>query len=142
VLKRQLSKQLSAAWLEALGALGGEEEDETNGDAEEEANGNAETEAEEESAEGEADQKAEVEKPAEKDTEQKVKAKAEKQDLLVQWLMDISYLGLFLGSDDTLRELEQAVSKESGLETAAKERLAKASQDYFKRTSLLFGLLA
>ncbi|KAK3295636.1 uncharacterized protein B0H64DRAFT_424310 [Chaetomium fimeti] len=122
VLKRQLSKQLSAAWLEALGALGGAEEDETNGNAKEEANGDAETEAEE-SAEGEADQKAE-------------------QDLLVQWLMDISYLGLFLGSNDTLRELENTVSRESGLETVAKERLAKASQDYFKRTSLLFGLLA
>ncbi|KAH6850035.1 hypothetical protein B0I37DRAFT_352566 [Chaetomium sp. MPI-CAGE-AT-0009] len=132
VLKGQLNKQLSAAWLEALGALDGAEDDERNGDAETKV---------EESTEEVADDKTEAEEPAKKDTDQKAQTTPGKQDLLIQWLMDISYLGLFLGPDDTLRELEETVSKESGIETAAKERLAKASQDYFKRTSLLFGLL-
>jgi hypothetical protein len=69
-------------------------------------------------------------------------AAAEQQDLRVQWLMDICYLGLFLGSgQDPMKELEDAVYQKSGLETPAKERLAKASQEYYKRTNLLFGLL-
>jgi hypothetical protein len=140
VLKRQLSKQLSAAWLEAFGALDEAKEEEANGDVQEEASDDVETEAEQPTEE-DADQKTEAEEPPKADIDQKAKASPGKQDLLVQWLMDISYLGLFLGSQDTLRELEETVSKESGLEAAAKERLAKASQDYFKRTSLLFGLL-
>ena len=140
VLKGQLSKQLSAAWLEALGALDEVEEKEANDDVQDEANDEAETEAKE-LTEEDAGQETKAEEPAEEDADQKVKASPEKQDLLVQWLMDISYLGLSLGSQDTLRELEETVSKESGLDTAAKERLAKASQDYFKKTSLLFGLL-
>ncbi|KAH6636223.1 hypothetical protein F5144DRAFT_645042 [Chaetomium tenue] len=144
VLKHQLSQQLSAAWLEALGALEESEEGDANGDAEGKAKGETkgevETEADKAAEEG-ADQKTEAEESATEETDQKANTNLEKRDLLVQWLMDISYLGLFLGPDDTLRGLEETIAKESGLETAAKERLAEASQDYFKKTSLLFGLL-
>ncbi|KAL2133568.1 hypothetical protein VTI74DRAFT_2132 [Chaetomium olivicolor] len=122
VLKQHLSKQLAEAWLEAFGALDGAEK----------------TEAKEADAEGE--------RSSDKDAdEEKEGNRKQHQDLLVQWLMDISYLRLFLGSqaapEDALEELEDTVYQKSGLENPAKERLAKASQDYFKRTGLLFGLL-
>jgi hypothetical protein len=72
----------------------------------------------------------------------------ERGDLLVQWLMDFYYLRQFSGpqeaSDedkDALWRIENTIYQKSGLDAAAKERLAKAAQDYFKRTALLFGLL-
>ncbi|SPQ22839.1 b4400384-6f98-44d9-bbf2-72ecfe979505 [Thermothielavioides terrestris] len=122
VLKRHLTKQISAAWLEALGALGGPQDGE-NKNAE-----GAQTEEEGSKEEG---------------TSVNATASTGHQDLLIQWLLDIYYLGLFLGSDeDSFKELEEAVYPRSGLEPSAKERLNKAARDYFKRTRLLFGLLA
>ncbi|KAK4106026.1 hypothetical protein N658DRAFT_415210 [Parathielavia hyrcaniae] len=117
VLKRHLETQISEAWLELLGAMRstgiGEGED------------TEETKTEEGTAEH-GDESA---------------AKSGQRDLLVQWLLDIYFLRLFLGSDGSLKHLEEAVYQGSGLDTAARARLAKVSQDYFKRTSLLFGLL-
>ncbi|KAJ4304135.1 hypothetical protein N0V88_001745 [Collariella sp. IMI 366227] len=121
VLKQHLNKQLSEAWMEVFGALGISEGAEVKG------------------TDGEA---AENEEPPQEDTGKEAEdALKQHQDLLVQWLMDISYLRLFLGSEDALKELEHTFYQKSGLEKPAKERLAKSSQDYFKRTGLLFGLL-
>jgi hypothetical protein len=132
VLKRHLSAQISQAWLEVLGALDGAKEAEAAADAEEageeEAAADAEAAGEEEAAEEKSEKDAET--------------SPEHQDLLVQWLLDLRYLRLFLGPDEAaLKELEDAIHHKSGVEDAAEERLAKASQDYFKRTGLLFGLL-
>ncbi|KAL7626770.1 hypothetical protein AAE478_003544 [Parahypoxylon ruwenzoriense] len=69
-----------------------------------------------------------------------------RKDVLVQWLYDIHFLrhclGTDVGSEGTFKSLLEDVSKEAGLESDARERLAKASQEYWKRTNLLFGLLA
>lgn len=75
-------------------------------------------------------------------------AAAEKlrRDLLVQWLFDIAVLRLSISTaqtSDELKELEETVWKKTDLEgTSAQQRLNKASQEYWKRTSLLFGLLS
>jgi hypothetical protein len=70
------------------------------------------------------------------------------RDVLVQWLFDISYLrnGLSLPSSsdsppDGLTELEDMVFERTELDAPARQQITKASQEYWKRTSLLFGLL-
>ncbi|OIW33208.1 hypothetical protein CONLIGDRAFT_554286, partial [Coniochaeta ligniaria NRRL 30616] len=73
----------------------------------------------------------------------------ELKDVLIQWLFDISYLrcGLSLPSSSDsplggLTELEGMVFERTELDAAARQQITKASQEYWKRTSLLFGLLA
>ncbi|KAK3302432.1 uncharacterized protein B0T15DRAFT_562226, partial [Chaetomium strumarium] len=83
--------------------------------------------------------------PAE-ETNDKREENPERGDLLVQWLMDFYYLRQFCEpqhapDEDSLKEVEDTIYQRSGLDAAAKERLAKAAQDYYKRTALLFGLL-
>ncbi|KAK1826928.1 putative sphingolipid c9-methyltransferase [Podospora conica] len=69
----------------------------------------------------------------------------QRRDLFVQWLFDVAYLRCCLDTPESgeLAELEDVVYEKSGLEsTAARERVARGAQEYWKRTSLLFGLLA
>lgn len=71
----------------------------------------------------------------------------QKQDLLVQWLYDIKLLQHCLETNDTspegpLAKLGQDIFVTTGLDDDAKERIARSCQEYWKRTSLLFGLLA
>lgn len=69
-----------------------------------------------------------------------------RRDLLVQWLFDVAVLRLSISTAQTsgeLKELEESIWKKTELEgTSAQQRLNKASQEYWKRTSLLFGLLS
>ncbi|KKY38200.1 putative sphingolipid c9-methyltransferase [Diaporthe ampelina] len=69
-----------------------------------------------------------------------------RRDLLVQWLFDIAVLRFSISTAETseeLKELEGTIWKKTDLEgTSAQQRLNKASQEYWKRTSLLFGLLS
>ncbi|KAK8050593.1 hypothetical protein PG994_012323 [Apiospora phragmitis] len=69
----------------------------------------------------------------------------QRQDLLIQWLYDIHLLKVYLGTSETpneeLKKLADEVFKETSLEDGASERLRKATQEYWRRTSLLFGLL-
>lgn len=69
-----------------------------------------------------------------------------RRDLLVQWLFDIAVLRMSISTAETsdeFKRLEEAVWKKTDLEgTSAQQRLSKASQEYWKRTSLLFGLLS
>ncbi|KAK4123062.1 hypothetical protein N657DRAFT_619593 [Parathielavia appendiculata] len=118
VLKRHLQIQISDAWLEVLGALS-----------------SAGT------REGEHTEDTETEEGAAEQGNERSAANLWQRDLLVQWLLDIYYLRWFLGSDDSLKDLEEVVYQRSCLDATGKERLAKVSQHYFKRTSLLFGLL-
>ena len=137
VLKRHLGKQISEAWLEVLGAVGGQAE------ATDAAVAEAGNETEVTDADADADgTEAKEQAAAVEGQSQKATTSPGQQDLLVQWLLDLRYLQLFLGPDDeALKELAAAIHQKSGLENAAEERLAKAAQDYFKRTGLLFGLL-
>lgn len=69
-----------------------------------------------------------------------------RRDLLVQWLFDVAVLRLSISTaqtSDELKELEESVWKKTELEgTSAQQRLNKASQECWKRSSLLFGLLS
>lgn len=133
VLKGRVGGELGRVWggaVDAAAAVGGEEE-------EEEVKGEKEEENEEEDEE------------ESKDEEDEVLAKEERvqqrRNLFVQWLFDVAYLRCCLEapSSGKLAELEDAVYEKSGLQsTAARERVAKGAQEYWKRTSLLFGLLA
>ncbi|KAL2270296.1 hypothetical protein VTJ83DRAFT_2480 [Remersonia thermophila] len=141
VLKQRIGRQVGEVWLAAVGALEGEEE------ATKPATGSRESSPAE--GEGENENEAKTggdEEAAEKGSEKQEVAGAasseQHRDLLIQWLMDIYYLRSFLGPhQDSLKELEESVGERSGLDAAAKARMVEASQGYFKRTSLLFGLL-
>lgn len=81
------------------------------------------------------------------DAEDAILSERSRKDLLTQWLFDIAVLRCSISGSpeaaDELKALEEAVWEEAGLEgTPARQRLHKASQDYWKRSSLLFGLLA
>lgn len=93
----------------------------------------------------EAADESTTEKEAEAAEEAAVAEKL-RRDLLVQWLFDIAVLRLSVSTKETssdLKELEEAVCKRTDLEgTPARQRLNKASQEYWKRSSLLFGLLS
>ncbi|ORY70144.1 uncharacterized protein BCR38DRAFT_333714 [Pseudomassariella vexata] len=69
-----------------------------------------------------------------------------RRELLVQWLYDIGLLQICLGIDDSrnenLEKLADEVFEMTSLESGDRERMGKSAQGYWKRTSLLFGLLA
>lgn len=119
-------------------------------DAEEEREGKEKQAENDEEAESEgklpdAEDEENKEKQAEKAQEAAAAEKAQK-DLLVQWLFDIATLRCALSQPDAttdeLRELEELVGKKADVEPAtARQRLNKASQEYWKRSSLLFGVL-
>ncbi|KAI1768768.1 hypothetical protein GGR53DRAFT_351864 [Hypoxylon sp. FL1150] len=76
-----------------------------------------------------------------------VPRKSEKsKDIFIQWFYDIHLLQQCLGaevsSEESFKAFVEEAFEKTGLESGAKDRLAKASQEYWKRTSLLFGLLA
>ncbi|KAI1128062.1 hypothetical protein F5Y10DRAFT_182279 [Nemania abortiva] len=67
-------------------------------------------------------------------------------DVFSQWLFDVHLLQHYLSisnseSDKTMRDLALEILKKTGLDAEAERRLAKSSGEYWKRTSLLFGLL-
>ncbi|CAJ2507040.1 Uu.00g082260.m01.CDS01 [Anthostomella pinea] len=132
-LKHVFGKQLAEAWREELNARFAEiEVPETQADKDD-------------SDEDKSSQDAEG-CPAETDEKPPKVADDQKRDVLIQWLYDIHLLqhclGTEEGSNETLKELAAEVLKGTGLENEAEGRLAKTSQEYWKRTSLLFGLLA
>lgn len=92
-------------------------------------------------AAGESTPEKEAEAAAESAAAEKLR-----RDVLVQWLFDIAVLRLSISTADTsdeLKGLEEVVWKKTALEgTSAQQRLGKTSQEYWKRTGLLFGLLS
>ncbi|KAI8962755.1 hypothetical protein F5Y11DRAFT_176588 [Daldinia sp. FL1419] len=148
VLKRILGKQLVEVWrgeLDNSQTAGSQETDE----ASEENQSTEKTEGLEEAGET---KETEGESPTETHEissakEEPSEGKSDKsKDIFIQWLYDIHLLQQCLGaevySEDSFREFTEGVFKRTGLESSAKERLEKSSQEYWKRTSLLFGLLA
>jgi hypothetical protein len=95
----------------------------------------------------EADEKTEEDDEKSAETVQPKNDTAELQkDILIQWLYDILLFQISLsttgGSDVNITKLADEVFKKAELSNEARERMVKTSQDYWKRTSLLFGLLA
>lgn len=79
-------------------------------------------------------------------TEQAAAAEKANRDLLVQWLFDVAILRCCMGNPDAadeLKKVEEAIWDKAELDGGpARQRLHKTSQEYWKRSSLLFGLLA
>ncbi|PVH81655.1 hypothetical protein DL98DRAFT_514515 [Cadophora sp. DSE1049] len=124
VLKRSLREAAAAKWEEALKAKA-EVNGTTNG--EKSIDGQGTVDGEEKSAE--------------------VQAVVEKNDdVLIQTLFDILLLQSAFeiqGSDiDELVKLAESVEGKTELDSAAKKRVLGAAKEYWKRTALLFGLLA
>ncbi|RDA89789.1 hypothetical protein CP533_3330 [Ophiocordyceps camponoti-saundersi (nom. inval.)] len=72
-----------------------------------------------------------------------------KRDVATQWLFDVSYLACSIGRTSAstswpeLKSVEDEIYMQTGLDDeASRLRIANASQEYWQRTSLLFGLLA
>ena len=162
-LKDTLGAQLCEAWQAALAA--GEDkrkekeakvEEETQATAEGEttqedgANVDKETEATSEDEtnkeDGANDGGAESPEAAKPASPSPSPDDAHRADLVIQWVYDMILLEIYLGtvekSQAQLAALADEVFAKTGLDKAAKERMRKASQEYWKRTSLLFGLLA
>lgn len=159
-VKRLIGKELAQRWTEALDALvvpvnpeaEAHAEPEDHDDEKSAANA-AEDEAEQgengEKVESEGKSPAAEEESKEKQAEEAQEAAAEEKaqkDLLVQWLFDIATLRCVISKPDAttdeLKGLEELISKKADMESAtARHRLNKTSQEYWKRSSLLFGVL-
>ncbi|KAI2612597.1 uncharacterized protein GGS25DRAFT_125652 [Hypoxylon fragiforme] len=136
VLKRTFGRQLVQLW---------------HGELESEGAGGQATDAVSEEKpstpkDGSLDNAEEEEDKDASSSEKVPEAKSEKsKDIYIQWIYDIHLLQQCLGSDvsseEPFKAFVEEVFEKTGLESAAKERLAKTSQEYWKRTSLLFGLL-
>ncbi|KAI1410126.1 hypothetical protein F5Y13DRAFT_77187 [Hypoxylon sp. FL1857] len=133
VLKRTFGRQLVEVWRKELTSKAADDQ-ETDEASEEKPS------PQEESGSTESgDSSTKSEKAPEEKTEKN-------KDIYIQWLYDIHLLQQCLGaevsSEESFKAFVDEVFKKTGLESDAKDRLAKASQEYWKRTSLLFGLLA
>lgn len=149
LLKKTFGKQLGDAWRAALESENVSVEDEkAKKDRETKTEGGAKSDDAEQS---DGDKPAENEKEKGSDESSGAAAKEtssadQRRDLLTQWLYDIYILKIYLGTTETpneeLKKLADEVFEKTSLEAGARERLSKATQEYWKRTSLLFGLLA
>ncbi|KAI1393934.1 uncharacterized protein F4822DRAFT_30574 [Hypoxylon trugodes] len=132
VLKREFGKQLVEVWQQELNSEAADDKntDEASENKQSEQEDGVPTEAEEDSKSEDAPQ----EKPE------------KHRDIYIQWLYDIHLLQQCLGADvyseESFKAFVEEVFKKTGLENGAKDKLAKTSEEYWKRTSLLFGLLA
>ncbi|KAI2639923.1 hypothetical protein GGS26DRAFT_292724 [Hypomontagnella submonticulosa] len=131
VLKRVFAKQLVDVWRKELNS--------EVADRQEADKASEEDPSSQESNPTETDEK----KPS--SSEETTEGKYEKsKDIFIQWLYDIHLLQQCLGpdvcSEESFGSFVEEVFEKTELESSAKDRLAKASQDYWKRTSLLFGL--
>lgn len=125
-------------------AESGQTEQDKNGDKAEGEEATA-NDGEKEGTEGQTEEEADKKK-AEDAQDEAAAAERLQKDLLIQWLFDIAILQCAISKPETttdeLKELEEVIGKKAGLETATvRPRLNKASQEYWKRSSLLFGVL-
>lgn len=148
VLKQTFSHRLVLAWRKELesassGEQDGGKEAKSPGENETSTEGDDDGKQEEDSDENEDEEENEKEKEANSNTE----SQQSSPDLLIQWLYDAHLLQHCLqadetSNDDTLTKFTGDIFTRTGLGDDAKMRIAKSSQEYWKRTSLLFGLLA
>ncbi|KAF5027882.1 hypothetical protein F66182_23 [Fusarium sp. NRRL 66182] len=166
VLKKYLSEQLCEMWEAALVESSSEEQDVSKEDDTKEEKPTEDVSEEdddddddddEDTKEGEeteeTEEKNHAEEPAKADDTVEESKKPclsaeQKTDLLIQWLFDIALLRRCVGSvdettDSPFHSLEDNVYRQSKLEDAeARQRISKSANDFWQRTSLLFGLLA
>ncbi|KAJ8120294.1 hypothetical protein O1611_g10403 [Lasiodiplodia mahajangana] len=98
-------------------------------------------------AESEPKEEQEEDEDGEAPADSSEKTPERSKDVFIQWLFDIHLLQHYLGigdgeSDKTMKDLASEILEKTGLGSEAEHRLTKASGEYYKRTSLLFGLLA
>ncbi|KAK7737778.1 hypothetical protein SLS53_006398 [Cytospora paraplurivora] len=159
-LKKFVGKELSTRWTKALEADVFDGEPKTTEEDANPANGGDNANAEKgegdgtddddengDKASGDREEAAQKDKEAEQAEDAATAAAAGKlqKDVLMQWLFDIATLRCSISTPDVaneLKELEEAIWKKADVdETSARQRLNKAPQEYWKRSSLLFGLL-
>ncbi|KAH9203783.1 hypothetical protein DL95DRAFT_399040 [Leptodontidium sp. 2 PMI_412] len=123
VLKRSLREAVAVKWAEALKAkaeINGAKNDEELSESQETGDGR---------------KSAEVENAEEKN-----------KDVLIQALFDILLLQSAFNIPDTQADefvkLGESLEGKTGLDAAARKRVSGAAKEYWKRTALLFGLLA
>lgn len=124
VMKQTLDGELAASWGDALAKLESEAANEAPGDGDDEVDGRKE-----------------------KDAEPLGKAsgdpKTRARDLRVQWVFDTTYLGCCLGEGrEGMRGVAEALRQGAELDEGSRERIAASAEVFWRRTSLLFGLLA
>jgi conserved oligomeric Golgi complex subunit 1 len=129
VLKKDLRSELGNSWSTALKEQEEKVASKTNGDTP-----NGEVDSEEPNEEGQSNGVEVVVDPA------------LRKDVLIQSLFDILLLQSSfnlpnLAADDELQKLGGTLEEQIDLEAASRKRLQQAAKDYWKRTSLLFGLL-
>ncbi|KAK7746142.1 hypothetical protein SLS62_009521 [Diatrype stigma] len=147
ILKQTFSNRLVLAWrkeLESASASSGGEENAGNkakspddnealGEGDKDGKGEEGSDGNGNKSEDEADPDAEPQQSS--------------PDLLIQWLYDAHLLQHCLRADATsddgaLTKFAEDIFTRTGLGEDARTRITKSSQEYWKRTSLLFGLLA
>ena len=154
VMKKHLTQRLCEMWEKSLADNSAEETDVSNkpdDDDGEPKKDDKDTEKEDEDGAEEKDSDAEIstgdEFPGDNDTNSRLSFE-QKADLLTQWLFDISLLRHCISnaeqdSSDLFQKLEDKVYQQSKLSNAtARQRISKSANDFWQRTSLLFGLLA
>lgn len=135
-MKDFLQRRLAETWKEAIADL----DDESTGSSPEK----------EEEDEDEDDKESEDEKEGEDETKTKSTLSNEKKkEVRIQWLFDVAYLQNCTKSDRKpegavlhLKEIEDTLVRQSSLDEASRNRIAKSAGAFWQRTKLLFGLLA
>jgi hypothetical protein len=123
VLKRHLRAELGRRWTANLNAQEGKNSNEVNGHA---TNGEVDAEHEDNPKILEHDEAKEVLKQTLFDV------------LVLQSALDLSGLT----SEDELKALEETIHSKIDLDPGSRKRLQQAAKEYWKRASLLFGLLS
>ncbi|TLD29334.1 hypothetical protein PspLS_03962 [Pyricularia sp. CBS 133598] len=151
-LKSYLRGRLRDAWLEALKQHNSSEDKvEEKKDAEivDEKKPERSEGADADEDEGAREDKDKTASTENDQAEDKAAVSTEqRKELFTQWLYDVLFLQGSLGSvkgpsKDELKDLEEAIYKQTELgNDAARKQISKSAQEYWKRTSLLFGLLA
>ncbi|KAF4977351.1 hypothetical protein FZEAL_6123 [Fusarium zealandicum] len=163
VLKKHVSERLCDMWEKALVETSGSQSDtKEEGGKVEDTKGDDMSEEDTEKEVGEKDTKGcenEDKREDKQDGEEIINDEAEERpkesgltpeqeaDLFTQWLFDIALLRRCIGdaqddSSKTFQTLEDKVYARSKLEhAAAQQRVTKSANDFWQRTSLLFGLL-
>ncbi|KAK1247975.1 hypothetical protein MKX07_000863 [Trichoderma sp. CBMAI-0711] len=132
--------------------VSGEQGEESQGDAEKqpapESDGQGgDGEGNAEMGDKEKDKEGEETKDAGKEEDGTTPGNEQLRDLCIQWLFDISLLRLSVGTEAAetageFQQLEDAVYGRSGLDESSRQHVGKAANNFWSRTSLLFGLLA
>ncbi|EEY20789.1 predicted protein [Verticillium alfalfae VaMs.102] len=153
VVKRKVRQQICEAWLEAVEVhLDGSREDGGKAKDEKSADGEDEDEDSDEEAEQENEAKdgSTTETDAVDDDDDKQTKEQQRQDLFTQWFFDIHLFECAFGpaadgasTASELAALGDKVYSHTGLDGAeARKRIAASSREHWRKTSLLFGLLA